>query len=396
MQAHTITWSPADGWSAPFPGAVPGHTLVLAFGDSLLLDMDQPLAELNSAYAGCTVTGCSTAGQFAAVAKAGQPLLMRLDPAPLVVTVVTFDQVTIRSEAVLLEGRSSEEAGHWIAARWRPENSGIFVLCDGQIVNGDRFTAGLLDGLAELRPAGAPAVPVSGGLAGDGDRFERTWVLVDGRPVEGAIVAVYFEGPALQIGHGCVGGWSIFGPPRKVTSSDGNVLFELDGQPALDLYKQYLGDRAVGLPATALLFPLALHTDDGGEPVVRTVLSVDESSHSLTFAGDVPIGSTAQLMRATSERLVDAAAQAAVAATRTAAATPAASGSSVAIAVSCVGRRLALGERTEDELEAAFEELDPGTVLAGFYSYGEIAPARGGRTRLHNQTMTMTVFREQP
>jgi hypothetical protein len=142
-------------------------------------------------------------------------------------------------------------------------------------------------------------VVVTGGLAGDGDRFQQTWIITDGTPHSGFVCAAGLYGEQIRIGHGSMGGWDIFGPERTVTRSDGNVLYELDGRPALELYKEYLGERASGLPATGLLFPLSLRTDSSnGESIVRTILAVDEESQSMTFAGDIPEGARAQLMKA--------------------------------------------------------------------------------------------------
>jgi hypothetical protein len=177
-----------------------------------------------------------------------------------------------------------------------------------------------------------------------------------------------------------------------VTRSRDNVLHELDGEPALDLYKNYLGELASGLPATGLLFPLALRANEQDEKqLVRTILAVDEEAHSLVFAGDVPEGHRAQLMQANFDRLVGGAETAAELAIPGSVA-----GDYLTIAISCVGRRLVLGERTEDELEAVCHALPEGNHQVGFYSYGEISPYAGGSCDLHNQTMTLTVVTELP
>jgi hypothetical protein len=123
-------------------------------------------------------------------------------------------------------------------------------------VNGSRLAEGLATG------TGGSAV-ITGGLAGDGSRFERTWVLVDGHPQVSHVTAIGLYGTALEVGYGSDGGWTVLGPERVITRSEGNVLLELDGHPALELYKSYLGERAVGLPATALLFPLAVRASGG-------------------------------------------------------------------------------------------------------------------------------------
>ena len=241
---------------------------------------------------------------------------------------------------------------------------GVHVLSDGLLVNGSE----LVRGLSSVLPAG---VVVTGGLAGDGDRFVRTWVLHDGAPSSGHVTAVGFYGERVAIGHGSAGGWDPFGPRRLVTRSKGNILYELDGKPALELYKQYLGDRADGLPATGLLFPLALsRPDSGGEDrrVVRTILAVDEAAQSLTFAGDIPTGAHAQLMKAQLDRLIEGAEQAATLAR------PGAASDALAIAISCVGRRLVLRDRSDEEVEAVQEALPAGAhevVDEGGHGEGE-------------------------
>ena len=196
----------------------------------------------------------------------------------------------------------------------------------------------------------------------------------------------------MRVGHGSKGGWDIFGPERFVTRSKYNVLYELDGKPALQLYKEYLGERASGLPATALLFPLALRADPNDKKIlVRTVLSVDEATQSMTFAGNIPEGHLAQLMRANFERLIEGASLAALS---TLATTGGPADETLSIAISCVGRRLILGERTEEEIEAVLHELPVGARQIGFYSYGEISPYASGHCDLHNQTMTLTTISE--
>lgn len=268
----------------------------------------------------------------------------------------------------------------------REDLKAILVLSDGLNVNGSELVKGFNSALPE-------SVVVTGGLAGDGDRFKRTWVVGEGRPRSGIVSAVALYGDHVSVGHGSKGGWDLFGPERRVTRSRGNVLHELDGRPALALYKQYLGERASGLPATALLFPLALRAGSADKKVVvRTVLSVDETDQSMTFAGDIPQGHLAQLMRANFERLIEGAS---LAAASTLPPPGSQAAQTLAIAISCVGRRLVLGERTEEEIEATLTGLPAGTKQIGFYSYGEISPYTTGHCDLHNQTMTLTTISER-
>jgi hypothetical protein len=257
---------------------------------------------------------------------------------------------------------------------------GIFILSDGLSVNGSELAQGFNDIVAAN-------VPVTGGLAGDGERFNTTWVLQDGKPTRSIVAALGLYGN-VQIGHGSKGGWKSFGPAREVTRAENNVLYELAGKPALALYKAYLGDMAEGLPATGLRFPLTLSQPGEEKELVRTILAVDEATQSLTFAGDIPVGAYAQLMRANLEQLVEGAEDAALmSATKT-------DQELLCIAISCVGRRMVMGTDAEEEVEAVLEILPESTQQIGFYSYGEISPFAKGSCDLHNQTMTITTIHE--
>jgi hypothetical protein len=260
------------------------------------------------------------------------------------------------------------------------------VLSDGLSVNGSE----LVRGVNELLPANAK---LTGGLAGDGARFSRTWILDNGSPTDRTVSAVGFYGDHVRVGHGSRGGWDVFGPARRVTRSEGNILYKLDETQALDLYKRYLGDRAAELPSSALLFPLRITpSDEKDVHLVRTVLSVDESSQSMTFAGDIPQRAKAQLMRANFDRLIAAAGESGQ---RAASGIPRSERSAMlSIAVSCVGRRLILGGRIEEELEASAESLAADDLQIGFYSYEELSPYADGACDLHNQTMTITTICE--
>ena len=368
----------SKGWSQPLPRELDGEeTLVLAFADPRFADDPVPLHEISAAFSRSRVIGCSTAGQIdgAKVFDGG-----------IVVAVVRFEHTRLRQAwNAIAPGEASFDAGTKIATVLdAPDLHGVIVLSEGLQVNGSELVRG-------INSVVAPSVLVAGGLAADGERFQRTWTLRAGEAATGHVCAVGLYGDRIRFGHGSKGGWDIFGPERRITRSQGNVLYELDGKPALALYKEYLGERAQGLPSTALLFPLALRPPENREDqVVRTVLAVDESSQSLTFAGDVPAGWLAQLMKCNFDRLVQGASDAAASAAKDL--DP--SAPTLAIAISCVGRRLVLGERIEEEVDATREALPSGAIQIGFYSYGELSPLGGGSCDLHNQTMTMFTLQE--
>jgi hypothetical protein len=360
-------------WDGP---ATLDASLVLAFGSPSVLESPETWADLARRYPNARRVGCSTAGEIVGA---------RVFDEALACTAIARDHGRTEVASVAVSEHADGAAiGAALAALLSHEGLvHVLVLSEGLSVNGSALAKGLA--------AGLPArVAVSGGLSADGERFKHTRVCVDAAAPSDLVVAIGFYGERLRVGYGSAGGWSPFGAQRRISKSAGNVLHELDGEPALDLYKRYLGDHAAALPASALLFPLALSTEEGD--VVRTVGGIDEAARTMTFVGEVPLGRNVRLMRASLERIVDGASTAARA---THPRVPAGA-SQLAVLVSCVGRRLLLKQRVEEELDAVVDALGGTPVVTGFYSYGELSPHRDGSTcELHNQTMTITVFSEE-
>lgn len=383
MELQTFQYREQEGWSVEaFPALDSDNTLIFIFCAPDFQQHPAPINELAKFYSRSKIIGCSSAGEIAGAAI--------LDHS-ITVAVAKFEKTLI--EIVKTEIQTAEQsfdAGATIAKKlFNQQLRGIFVLSDGLTVNGSELVKG-------LNTVQNGKIVITGGLAGDGSRFKQTWAVFNGTIVTNHVMGVGFYGEHIHIGHGSRGGWDIFGPERRITRSTKNILYELDGKPALALYKEYLGERAAGLPATGLLYPLAIRKN-AADPhqLVRTILAVNEADQSLTFAGDVPLGYLAQLMRANFDRLITAADEAAELATKQLVGvaeghpTP-----MLAIAISCVGRRLLLGERVEEEIESTLEALPQGAQQIGFYSYGELSPYATGMCDLHNQTMTMTTLME--
>ncbi|WP_300977003.1 FIST signal transduction protein [Flavobacterium sp.] len=296
-----------------------------------------------------------------------------------------FDDTKIAtSEVNIEEYANSFEAGKVLVDQLpKAKLKLIFVLSDGGKVNGSELVKG-------INEATANSVLVTGGLAGDGAKFEKTYVGLNQLPTSGKIVAIGFYGDKLQVSHGSIGGWESFGLERTVTKSDKNVLYEIDNKSVLDLYKNYLGKYAQELPGSALLFPLSIKLNESEDVIVRTILSIDEQKQSMTFAGDLPLGSKVRFMKANFDKLIDAASDAAANCLKMNAISP-----KVAILISCVGRKVILNNRIDEEVEAVSDIFNNTTLLTGFYSYGEISPLRPfSGCELHNQTMTITCLNE--
>jgi hypothetical protein len=368
-----------DGdWNQPPDGGLDSAgTVLFIFAGTRCPVLEQALDDLRRSFPLAHWIGCSTAGEIFG---------RTLNDDSLAVAIVRFAKTRVRSlQERIDQGNGAFEAGRNIArALAEPELKGIFVLADGLAVNGSE----LAKGLAGELPVG---LPVSGGLAADGDRFGGTWVIADKVPQAEHVVAVGFYGDSVGIACNNQGGWDAFGPEREVTRSTGNVLHTLDGQPALALYRKYLGERAGELPATGLLFPLAIRNEQEVDGLtVRTILAINEAEQSITFAGDIPQGGFVRMMRANRDRLIDGATGAADG-VRPSSGTV---GETLCIAISCIGRRLVLGQRCEEEIEAVLDTLPQPCRMIGYYSYGELSPLSSGRCDLHNQTMTLTLLWE--
>lgn len=380
MRSQQITWNAQAGWS-PVKAELGKASLVFYFGTRQMLSCGKRYNELREMFPSAHILGCSTGGQINS---------SDISDDEIVAAAIGFDATRLRLVCQDIgDAQQSRSCGEIIGRALNQEDlAGVFVLSDGLNVNGSELVGGLTAAIGS-------GIPVTGGLAGDGADFAETLVGGDCVPRPRLVVAIGFYGKAIRIGHGSAGGWDLFGPRRQVTRSAGNVLFELDGQPALDLYERYLGpEDSKGLPGSALLFPIQVH--DAAQPdsaVVRTVLAIDKNARSMTFAGDVPQGWTAQLMHGNFDRLAEGAADAARQARTGLGASDVER--QFSILISCIGRRLLMGQRTSDEVEAAGAELGASTLKLGFYSYGEISPhAKSGVCELHNQTMTVTLFDE--
>ena len=350
--------------------------LLLVFG---AIDWLRPVADiLAQLFPNAIRMGCSTAGEISTHGVSDNTC---------VVTAVCFERTRlVASSTTLLDMADSLSAGHRLAQQL-PQLGlrAVVVLGQGVAINGSALIAGMTSVLGK-------SIPLTGGLAGDAAAFRETWVLDNTGVHNNHLVCVGLYGDALSFTHGSFGGWQPFGPARKVTRCAHNVLYELDSEPALEVYKRYLGEHANELPASGLLFPFAMLGRDHAEVgVIRTILGIDEATGSLTLAGDVDPDGYLRLMHASTDVLVEGA-EAAAQAAKTG---PQGQEQSLALLVSCVGRKLVMGGRVDEEVEAVGAVFGQRSVLTGFYSNGEISPLTAHTDcKLHNQTMTVTLMAE--
>lgn len=380
MKTEQSIYTDSPGWETKhsFTGDCKAD-LVFLFGSRELLKKDDLFSDVRQKYPHAQIVGCSTAGEI---------LNEEVLDNSIVCSAISFSSSSVK---VYCESIGSMDESYQIGQSLssKIDKTGlkhVMLLSEGLNINGSELIKGIYTGLE-----GAP-VTVTGGLAADQSGFEETVVVCNAAGKSNLVLAIGFYGDKLLVGTGSKGGWDSFGVDRLVTKSKANILYELDGQPALELYKKFLGAHAAALPASALLFPLSVKLGDTDISLVRTVLSVNEKDGSMIFAGDIPEGDYVRLMKAGFEKLIDGAAQAA----ELSEISLNSDAPDFAVLISCVGRKLVLKQRVEEEVEIAREIFGQNCLLSGFYSYGEIGPGtpESQRCELHNQTMTITLFKE--
>lgn len=353
--------------------------LVLVFGNRYMLEDKNIFNEIKDIF---------NDGQIVIGSTAGDITPETVDDESVTITAVEFEKSTfsIKTSNVLKYGDEidSYKIGKELIEQLPQEGlKYVFVLSDGSFINGSQFTVG-------MNAATEDNLIITGALCGDSARFEKTLSSYNENPKVGEVVAIGFYGETLEVSFGTNGGWTPFGPERVVTKSKDNVLYELDGKPALDLYKKYLGEKSNELPASALLYPLKVQSSDEKKSIVRTILNIDEEENSMILAGDILEESKVQLMMTNVDSIVNAAETGALQALELREKKP-----ELAILVSCIGRKLVLDQRVEEEVDEVMEVVGTGTTICGFYSYGEIAPFDGEMNcQLHNQTMAITLISE--
>jgi hypothetical protein len=374
MNSEQIQWNEKSGWGAIDQEHASKRDLVLTFFDNPLCVSDAWFSQLHAMYPNAIIAGCSTSGSILGTV---------ISDSDAVATAVTFEKSQVRLVSGSVDSNNSvENLGASLGKELLGDNlKHVFILSDGLNING----SDLARGLASALPAG---INITGGLAGDGSRFGQTYVIANAPASSNVVAVIGFYGESLSSKTGCFAGWEEFGPERTITKSSGNVLFEIDGKPALELYRSYLGEFAAQLPGSGLRFPISVRPDAHSTPIIRTLLAVDEAQQSLTFAGDTLEGELCRLMKTNMDALIE---NAGMAARETYDPQDA---PFLVLMVSCVGRRLVLGQLCEEETEIIRDTLGEKAIMTGFYSYGELSGLGESRCSLHNQTMTLVSIYE--
>ncbi len=332
--------------------------------------------KIQSLFPTSDLVGFSTSGHY---------ISNEIEDDNIVYAALKFESSSVKVQTYNISDFSnSGELGEGIAKNIEELSKvkGIGIISDGGQVNGTELMTGLSMNLDNK-------IPIFGGMAGDQARFEATMTGLNEMPSHGNVIVISFIGEKLNISTAHDDGWSSMGMEFTITSSEGNILNTADNKNIYDMLHELLEpENEDEFNRNTLFYPFSLTTDDGVS-VIRTPIKVNHKEKTLVYAGDMPQGAKITLMKSNTMDLLDSAMHA------TTATKNEDKLESFLFAISCVGRRVVLGDMASEEYEEISNIYDKAKIL-GFYSYGEFTRSAGDDSycKMHNQTFTLASISE--
>ena len=357
--------------------------LAIVFASSKF-DQEKMLAGVRSVSKEAVLVGSSTAGEITTEGPSNKPSV-----AVMLIKSPEIKFYAAVGENIAADARAAgKSAADKVKALAGAELRAFMMLPDVLVGNGADIVRGVLDSLGEH-------FPVVGGASGDDFKFVKTFQYLNDKVYSGTVVGLGLVGN-FKIGIGVKHGWLPVGSPMKVTRSTGAVLHELNGAPAINIYRDYFGAEEAKklqeetLAKLAITYPLGMTVAGSDEMLIRDPITVDANG-SITCAAEIPEGSEIRLMIGSREEAVKVAKVAAEKAIEQLDGTPA----KAVIIFNCIARNKL------EEIDAIQEAVGKETPLIGFYTYGEQAPL-GGEVRniekcnpaFHNETVVICVLGE--
>ena len=335
-------------------------------------DFQVLIDSVNMAFPGLALIGCTTDGELSSVGGFTED--------GVVLTLFASDSIDFYSGVAR---GISENPGVIIQDALKTSLVGIEYpkLC---FVTSSSLTTSSDGVVTEMRHALGVDCPIIGGNAGDQWRFEKTFQFFNNEVLSDAIPYLLVSGP-LFYSHSVSSGWQPIGKPAKATSVGPGSIKRIGDETAAAFYERYLGQNLDTLGE----YPLAVFDDEAFKSFyLRSPILGENTDGSLTMVGDIPADAWVQITHATRDRVIESASESV---SQALAAYPGSSPSGI-LCISCAGRKMLLGTRTQEEVQLLRDAI-PGIPVGGFYAYGEIAPLeRGGATRLHNETFISLVI----
>lgn len=351
--------------SRSLAGSIPQAGLLFTaidFDHALILQCIQ------NAFPGIELIGGTTNGEISSILEFQQDSL----------TLMLFasDEMEIRAGIGREVSKNPAFAAQQAIAQAKAKSALLPQLC---ITFPDSLTSNVVLILEGLKQSLGGHIPIIGGMAADDFTFDKTYQFFQGEVLSDSVPVLLFSGKLL-FSHGVACGWTPISQRSRVTKVDGNIVYEIDGQRALDFYQHYLGEE--NFASNYAMYALAVF-EDQDHFYLRAPYGYDRQSGSVTFFLDIPEQAVVQITDASRDNILSASETS----LKNALADYPGVEPTAALLISCAARRRILGTLTRLEYQLVKTHLSKALPCCGFYAYGEIAPlVNGGQTQCHNNT----------
>ncbi|WP_434683907.1 FIST signal transduction protein [Pseudanabaena minima] len=354
-------------------GMLPKAGLLFAAID---FDHASILQQINQTFPNLQLVGCTTDGEMSSI--------MGFQQDSLILTLFCSDTVEIFAGVGHHTEKDAITAAYQAVQQATDKNHAPTKLCitvpasytsRGSTTSGEQILKGLESALGGN-------VPIVGGTAGDQFRFKQTYQFFGTEVFTDALPILLFSGD-LYISHGVGCGWQPMGYKSTVTKAQDTVLYEVNGQSALEFYQKYLGDRQ---PTAE--HPLYVYEGDSDRCYLRVPNTYDLEAGSINFLGNIPQGATVQLAEISRDQVIEASASS----FKMALADYPGSEPEAVLIFSCCCRRWLLGTRAKEEYDLVKNSLPKMMPIAGFYTYGEFAPLQAQGCNYYHQETFVTLL----
>lgn len=322
--------------------------------------------------------GCSTAGEIVNDELAEESivvLLMDMNRDYYSIQTVSYDIDKVYSNSLTIGNFAKDKF----------ENPALVVMSGGISVDAGKIIAGLKYGIGK-------EVPIYGGLAADDLQMDKTYAFSNNFLTANGLSILIIDTDKIEVSGLASSGWEAFGGINTITKSEGNIVYSINDEPALDAFKKQFGfDESPESKENLLLtiqtnYPFQIIREDGTK-VLRTPIVIDEENRALIMAGGVEQGDHFKFSNSPGFEVIEQTVEEFKSLKQN---RPEAD---ALVLFSCKGRHGAFGPVLEEEVEGLYNYWKK--PMIGFLSYGEIGNTKNGVCEFHNETCSLMILKEK-
>jgi hypothetical protein len=265
------------------------------------------------------------------------------------------------------------------------QNPAMIICSAGVLNDGEQVVEG-------LKYYDKNEIPLFGGLAGDDLQILNTYVFNRKEHTNNGIASIVFDSDKVEIKGLATSGWEALGSENTVTKAQGNIIYAINNEPALDFFVRFFGDKedmdmkGIPLSTVSAQYPLQVMRD-ADYAVLRSPIYSDEKNRSLTLVGSIKEGDKFRFSISPGIEVIEKTI------TEFKSFNQETPDVDALILFSCKGRHAALGPFIEDEIKGIYDQWHK--PMIGFLSYGEIGNLRNGICEFHNETCCLVTIKEK-